>query len=278
MTRCRPSTSRRAPRARRRLLSWSLSCLVALGSFAPSLALAESLQSLFEQGNAAFYAGDFAQAAERYEALLEAGVRDADLYFNLGTAYGRQGKLGLSVLHYERSLRLDPGADDTLRGLALAQEALGHRRADRQGEATVRTRPPLSEALVQPFSENQLALVTLLCCLGLFGALTVRRFARGDGLRLGLAVAVAVLGLMLSAAALGLGVRADWLADGRAGIILAEGAPLLEGPDPRAADRGRVPEGARVRLFEREAGFVRVRIGEELAGWLRDGQVAAIQD
>jgi tetratricopeptide (TPR) repeat protein len=254
-----------------------LATLIGLGLGAAP-ARAESLSGLFEAGNAAFYAGELDAAAERYEQLLAAGVRDPDVYFNLATAYGRQGKLGLAILHYERSLRLDPGADDAVRGLALAREALGHRRAERDGEATVRTRPPLAETLVQPFSETQLAWASLVACLGLFGVLIVRRLTRGETLRIGLGLAAPLLGLLLILSGLGLAVRADWLADGAAGVVLVEDAALREGPDPHAAERGQAPEGARARLFEREAGFVRVQLGDELGGWLPADQVAAIQD
>lgn len=32
----------------------------------------------------------------------------SNLFYNLGNAYYRQGKLGLAILNYERALRLDP--------------------------------------------------------------------------------------------------------------------------------------------------------------------------
>ena len=47
-------------------------------------------------------------------------MRGTDLYYNLGNAYYRLGKIGYSILNYERALKLSPGDDDIQHNLALA--------------------------------------------------------------------------------------------------------------------------------------------------------------
>lgn len=52
--------------------------------------------------------GQFDQAIARYDSLLAAGVRSANLYFNLGNAHFKAGHLGRAILNYERAHRLEP--------------------------------------------------------------------------------------------------------------------------------------------------------------------------
>ena len=83
--------------------------IVALAAFTAALLLgsahvsAQSLDRLFAAGNEAYFRGDYARAAANYERLVEAGVHDPDVYFNLATANARSGRYGRAVLFFERS-------------------------------------------------------------------------------------------------------------------------------------------------------------------------------
>ena len=88
-------------------------------------------------------------------------MRDPDVYANLGLADAHAGHLGPAILSFERALRLRPGDGETEAALGIARAAVGKRRADKQGEALVETRPPLAEALVRPYREDTLAWLAL---------------------------------------------------------------------------------------------------------------------
>jgi len=66
----------------------------------------------FKEAAALYDAGQFEQAAARYESLRAAGVASANLYFNLGNAYFKAGQLGRAILNYERARRLAPRDPD----------------------------------------------------------------------------------------------------------------------------------------------------------------------
>ena len=95
--------------------------------------------------------------------MVDAGIRDADVYMNIGLAHARTGELGRAVLAFEQSLHYRPGDSDATNALAQARAAIGKRSAEQQGEALVETRPPLAEAMVRPFSEDLLAYLLLVC-------------------------------------------------------------------------------------------------------------------
>lgn len=245
-------------------------------SLTASSARAQALPDLFSQGNAAFFQGDYATAIARYQALVDVGVDDADVHYNLGTAYARAGQCGQAIAAFERSLKASAGDGAAQANLQACQAQLGKRRAQRDGEATVQTRPPWADAVLRGVSIDVLAWIVLVLNALLFGGLIVRRWVQRDIVRTGLAVTVSLLALALGVAALALAVKAEWFREGRAAIVVREDAPLREGPDPRAKTRAQGLEGEPARIVQREGNFVRVRLLRGPEGWMQSADVGAI--
>jgi tetratricopeptide (TPR) repeat protein len=232
-----------------------------------SHAHAQSLDGIFRSGNSAYFEGRFGDAIKDYTKLVEAGVIDPDVYFNLATAYAREGQLGRAILYFERAARLAPGDSEVASALQITRSALGKHRAESQGEAMVEAKPPLRDALVQPYAENTLAYLLLACQVLLFGLLILRGFVHGEALRTGLALGAALAGLSVLATGLLLLQKRGIFDEGRAAVVLDEGIELREGPDPRARTRATAHEGASARVLARDGSFVRVRVQDGAEGW-----------
>ena len=80
-------------------------------------------QSAFDEANAAYAEGRYGEAAAMYQSLLDEQP-DAQVYYNLGNAYFKQGELAQSILAYERALRLNPNDKDAKYNLAFAQSRI----------------------------------------------------------------------------------------------------------------------------------------------------------
>jgi hypothetical protein len=252
-------------------------CLLAVGVLAAARAEAQSFPQIWQGANQAYFRGDFERAASGYQRLVEAGVQDPDVYFNLGVAEARRGALGRALLAFERSAWLRPGDEITSRELTAARAALGRKRAERHGEATLQSRPPLVEALLRPFSAETLAFAVLVFDVLFFAVLLARRASRSEPLRLGLAIALPLLGLCGLLCALGLAVRAELLDAGKAAIVVRDGAELREGPDASAATRAQAYEGQSARVLERAAGFARVQLSGGTSGWMKQKDLGEIR-
>lgn len=263
---------------RAKLCSRILAACFCLSCFAARPAAAESLADIFRSGNEAFFRKDFKTASHSYQRLIDAGIRDADVYMNLGIAEAQAGALGRAVLAFERCLTLRPDDAEAEAALALARATLGKHRADRQGEAMVETKPPLAEALVRGYRENTLAWLLLGFDVLLFACIFARRFTRSEHALTGLAIAAAVAGLSCAISGAALFVKRGGHREGQAAIILRDGAELHEAPDPRASIRGYAHEGASARALERDSGFVRVRTGAGAQGWIASDDVGTIAD
>lgn len=103
-------------------LSFAQEAADSLASEAPAAqVLPATGEGLWEAGNTAYINGDYSRAIECYEAILDGGAYSAKLYYNLGNAYFKEGRLGPAILNYRRALRLSPGNEDIRYNLSVAE-------------------------------------------------------------------------------------------------------------------------------------------------------------
>ena len=98
----------------------------------------------FKAANQLYDAGKFAQAAAVYEKIEP---KTAHVFFNLGNAWFRDGKLGLAILNYERARRFAPRDPDVLANLKFAEQRLG--------VAEVNTPPRAAQRLLGSFISSR---------------------------------------------------------------------------------------------------------------------------
>jgi hypothetical protein len=79
-------------------------------------------QSGFEKGNALYQKGQYEQAIQAYESVLDSRQQSADLYFNLGNCYYKLNKVAPSIYNYEKALVLAPEDADIANNLKFAQK------------------------------------------------------------------------------------------------------------------------------------------------------------
>ena len=63
----------------------------------------------------------FSDAAEKYQLLLDSGVRNSRLFFNAANAYLQSGQSGRAIANYRRALQIDPTNRDAQKNLAYAE-------------------------------------------------------------------------------------------------------------------------------------------------------------
>ena len=69
----------------------------------------------------AYDQGNYEEAAQQYEVLVEAFNGAPDLYYALGNSYYKQQNFSRAILNYERCLQRDPANADAKANLELAQ-------------------------------------------------------------------------------------------------------------------------------------------------------------
>jgi hypothetical protein len=122
-----------------------------------------------------------------------------------------------------------------------------------------------------------LASATLLLNLLLFGTLLVRGRLHRETARLTATIAAPLLAVALGLSAAGLAVKLELFADGEPAIVVSERAPLREGPDPRAEQRGEARAGQRARIVGSDGEFLRVRLQGGGRGWMNQSDLGEIR-
>lgn len=244
----------------------------ALAAIAVVLALAAPARAdeAFRAANEAYRSADYERAIELYEQLVATGARDPDLFYNLGNAYYRSAgeqphRLGRAIFNYERALRLDPGMDDARFNLEVAREVVGTRIEDRLVGAE---HDPFWIREATRFTIGELCVAFAAAMFAFFGVLIWVRFLPAGFLRTGLMVANAFVAIGALYVAIMLGGHIAYLETVDVGIVLDDEAVIREGPDHNRVDTGQVHAGLRVRLIDREPGWVRVRLANGVEGWL----------
>lgn len=242
------------------LLAWILAFA------APAQAQDAEALTRYQQGVQAYRDGDVATAANVWRRLYASNAPELDpaaLAFDLGNAAFRLGRPLEAALWFETSVRHAPRDADAWANLEFAREKAGLDPADR-GDL-VDTLSRLAHALT--LAEAEWTVLAL--ALALTAALAARAWWGGAGLRratwaLGVATLLACLPW---AAALRRSGEPTWA------VVESGGAELRSEPRADAPLVGRIEAAERVEHEDALPGWVRVRSGASLSGWLRETAV-----
>lgn len=234
-------------------------------------ARADRLDEAWKRANDAYFKGDYAAAVTAYEQIERQDVVSADLYYNLGVAYFRQGSLGRAIWAFERAGALDPDAEDARFNLAQARK-LAERRARDKIEGA--EREPLWIRVVTSLPTSTQTWLFLAFYLGAFGLLFWRRRAAEDA-RAPLSAGAAILAFAALLAGLLLVGRAV-LDRVPFGVILPDSVAVKEGADPNYRTSFELHAGLRVRLLEQDQDWVKIRLANGLEGWIRQSDLGRL--
>jgi tetratricopeptide (TPR) repeat protein len=247
-----------------------LSAMLAVGVLARP-ARADLLDAAWKRGNEAHLRGDYAAAAEAYEQLDKQHVVSADLYYNMGVTYFRQGLLGRAIWSFERALVVSPDDEDARFNLDQARKLAGQHAHDKLEGSDHEPSWIRFVTYLSPSTE-----VWLFCglYLGCFALIFIRRSMAADS-RLAVTTGAAILGVgAVLAGLLVLGrVHLDRIPSA---VVLPDKVAVKEGADNNFRTSFEVHGGLRVRVLDREHDWYRVRLANGLEGFVRAEDVGLL--
>lgn len=239
----------------------------------PADSLCGTAENIFLEANSRYEKGDYAQAEKLYRMIIEYGIQNGSVYYNLGNAYFKQNQLGEAILAYEKALRLVPHDREAKQNLQLANLLIYDR--VEKGELS----PPIQLALWlhNIFSLNtQLAIVLILFYLSsfLFASFIVKK-------RRGLSTDLTILFLLVLIFFLALfsisSVKKIYdLEKISYGIILTEKVDVLSGPGDSNAVLFPVHEGLKVRVRAEREAWYQISLPNGLNGWIQKETIGII--
>ncbi|MDN3491378.1 tetratricopeptide repeat protein [Winogradskyella bathintestinalis] len=76
---------------------------------------------IFDEANALYNDGKYAEAIDKYETILNSDQHSAELYFNLGNANYKLNNIAPSIYYYEKAAQLNTSDKEIQNNLAFAQ-------------------------------------------------------------------------------------------------------------------------------------------------------------
>jgi tetratricopeptide (TPR) repeat protein len=212
----------------------------------PLFAADEALKG-FYQGNTNYESGDYAAAIRAYEKILDQGLASGPLYFNLGNAYFKSGKLGKAVVNYERAKRWMPRDNDLRANLNYAQ-------------GLVKYALPMQSSNI---SLDELSLILA----GLFLLLVILIFFRRRY------TFIVILLIFIFVAGL-VARKVDLI--GKEAVVCVESVSARFEPRQDATVHYSLYEGAKISIVARDGNWVKVKRSDGQLGWMETSAVESI--
>jgi tetratricopeptide (TPR) repeat protein len=233
---------------------------------------ASQIDDLMKQGNAAYQNGNYQNAISDYEKLVNDGYEGVSLYYNLGNAYYKDGKLGYSILYYEKALKLSPNDDDIQHNLAIANS----KTIDK-----INTLPRFFifqwwESLLSFFSVKGWTYFTYVLFILILAAVGVYFFIKNPLIqRYSFFGGLAILVLFILSAVM-LAINVNRQLNVKNGIIIAQAVSAKLSPDTKSNDAFVIHEGLKVKMEDKVDDWVKVRLKDGKIGWLPQSDIAQI--
>lgn len=239
------------------LLAILLTSAAAMGSPAEEAAL-------FEQGNQAYAAGDYAAARDAYEQLVKAGSSNPAVFLNLGHADYRLGSEVTAAINYRRALALDPGN-------SAARSSLEHVLGKLGVPAPGLGAPEIVGKYVS------FDLLALLGSLSFWAGALLLVFALFSAVR---RAGLAVLGVLVMVAGATL-VAISWAGDSRiamaqTSIVVGDAADARSTPTDNGQKLADLPVGTPVRVIAARDDWSLVRLPVGVDGYVRTASLEPV--
>lgn len=216
----------------------------------------------YNEANALYRQGKFREAASRYEEVVSQGVRNGNVFFNLGNAWFKAGEIGQAILAYERALKLMPGDEDVLSNLQFVNA----RKEDRSPEEDVNLPTRLLSSAYRVLNADVLAVVSSISLFLTSAAVVLWLYSTPRrSLWIGLLV-LAGAGLCGSGSLLT--YRAYSEASASEAIVLADEVQGRSGPGNDYLLVFTIHEGTKVSVERLESRWYLVRLPNGIGGWV----------
>jgi tetratricopeptide (TPR) repeat protein len=227
-----------------------------------------------EAGTKAYNLGDYERAIDEWRSCADNGLSDADLFYNLGNAYFRNGKLGFSIFYYKKALRLRANDEDILHNLKYAQ-AMTRDKVDEEEEEN-----PILSALFRMHHAISLK-AQLWIMLGIFWVIAFAAVAIMFSLReklknifTGIIFALTIVLCVFGASA---GYKIIVLETDITGVVTAADADVTSAPSDKAQTLNTLSEGTSFQVISTQGNYAEIKLGEKIKGFVRLSDVGIVE-
>lgn len=223
---------------------------------------------LFLKANQAYKEGDFQKAVESYDKIISAGIINGQIFYNLGNAYLKSGKVGLAILNFRRSEIFMPRNEDLQTNLRFCLDLIRDKIECKEFFSFFKNFCFWYSKL----NHNEMVAVFLIVNVILWAVLAVRIFYKGEVL----AVIMYVVTFVNLVFGLSTGMKIYNLYFNYFGVVVAEEIMVRSGNSINDTVLFKLHEGAEFEWLQESAGWVKIRLCDEKKGWVQHDIVERI--
>ena len=227
--------------------------------FQSPLGYAKDFMSEVARANDLYANNNYQEAADIYESIHQAGLKNGYLYYNLGNTYIRLGKTGSAILNYIRAYKLIPRDENLQANLNFAiQKTRDKIPLPEQSSLSTLffwvNDLSLSENLKMVFSANVIFWLTLIAWF-YFRSKTFRLIRN-------LFFYILLFGIVSVIVKLNLEIGS------KTGVVIVKKVSVKSGLDSSNATLFELHEGALVKITEERKNWFEIRLNEKQKGWV----------
>lgn len=228
----------------------------------------------FKSGVSAYEAGRYEEARTSWRSCLDQGIRNSQVFHNLGNASYRLGEVGHSVYYYRKALLINPGSEESRFNLTQAEELRKDRQDELEVDAAFQALWTLHTAL--SIDTALWVLLTLLLIL-MVGVLLIRRSVTPGlkGVLVGVMTLVILLGTPLT---LSTGYKIWQYEFLQEGVVLVESTDLWSGPGTQYQVLATLHSGTTLEVLAIEGEWASVEVGGSMVGYLSLSDIGLLQE
>jgi tetratricopeptide (TPR) repeat protein len=235
-----------------------------------SFAAAESANDTFFKANRFYDDGSYKDAALLYERLISQGVTSGNIYYNLGNAYYKMGKIGKALLNYERAKKFIPDNEDLFANVSFMKSALDVEQPQETYSLYQKIWRGIRGAVsVSAWFVISAVLFFSICLILGIGFMDYRFRAKSH----------TIAGTLLFVFILSFVCFIDAYSSGKnfkEGIIISREADVRYSPSYSGVVAFKLVEGMKAQIIRKQDAWTHIRLNKEKSGWVESEAIEAV--
>ncbi|MGC6429784.1 MAG: tetratricopeptide repeat protein [Jejuia sp.] len=230
--------------------------------------------TLFDSGNTLYNEGKYAEAIDKYMAVLETGQHSSELYYNLGNAHYKLNNIAPSIYYFEKALLLNPNDKDVKNNLSYANNMTID---------AIDKIPEVGFSKVIKNASNMLsfdtwAWVAVIFVLLYVGLVLVYYFSYSSGRKRAAFITsvVCLVGICITLAFAFNKFQID--KKDNPAIIFAQESQIKTEPNLRSEESFRLHEGTKVQVLDTVDNWKKIKLSDGKTGWIPSEDIKILKE
>lgn len=227
---------------------------------------------MVDSANKHYMEGEYRQAIQLYQQVLNKGIEAPGIYYNLGNAYYKTHQLAPAILNYERALLRNPSNEDIQYNLKLARSQIPDK-IEKIPEFFINQ---WVKNLIDTFSSDTWAVISMIAFALFLVLFSLYLYSQRIQVKKSsfwismLAVAIAIASFTFSYK------QKQEVMNSKQAIVFASKVTVKSSPAESGTDLFVIHEGAKVFIADQMSEWYEIRLADGSQGWLRKKTVEAI--